>query len=101
MQLCSYTSWEDTRCWYTYLDYSLIVVYLCTRELSNSVNTTLTGSPNLISADDAKAIVAEAAPPGSPKPIDPEGMTTNILCSLLYDYVFESHLLANSSCCFS
>ena len=68
---------------------------------SNSVNTTLTGSPNLISADDAKAIVAEAAPPGSPKPIDPEGMTTNILCSLLYDNVFVSHLLANYSCSYS
>ena len=41
--------------------------------LSLSANTTVTGSPNLISTDDAKAIVAEAAPPGPPKPIDPEG----------------------------
>ena len=85
----------------TYLDYSLIMAYLCTCEPSNSVNTTLTDSPSLISADDAQAIVAEAAPPGSPKPIDPEGMTTNVLCSLLYDCVFELHLLANYSCCYS
>ena len=41
---------------------------------SHSANTTVTGSPNLISSDDAKAIVAEAALPGPPKPIDPEGI---------------------------
>ena len=50
---------------------------------SNSANTTVTGSPNLISADDAKAIVAEASPPGPPKPIDPEGdrCLVNFVCS--------------------
>ena len=41
---------------------------------SHSANTTVTGSPNVISSDDAKAVVAEAAPPGQPKPIDPEGI---------------------------
>ena len=60
--------------------------------LSYSANTTVTGSPNLISSDDAKAIVAEAAPPGPPKPIEPEGMHSNITSNIkIYDNSYYSY----------
>ena len=51
-----------------------INLYYCAFIPSHSANTTVTSSPNVISSDEAKAVVAKAAPPGPPKPIDPEGI---------------------------
>lgn len=49
-----------------------LILHVCTHIIS--ANTTVTGSPELITPDDAKETVAQAAPLGDPKPIDPIGI---------------------------
>lgn len=41
----------------------------------------MTGSPYLVTTDDASATVGEAAPVGPPKPVEPEGEIFVLSCA--------------------